>query len=329
MGHHEKREKRRKDDRKRKHRDEDRQDKKPHRDEEKQQRKKKHQRDDDSTTSLGEPLGHPPDTQLDAEKDYFAYHQHLFVYLHRKGRAFNDLDANETRRYFAKFVDKYNDGKLPRAYYEGLPPHVLENVKTTRHKWSFRTSSTEEQTLRVMQEGVRKQTEYEPTPDEYDDRASSRVTIHAPSAPETASRPTQNNDTLPQERPQHDRVAHRRLKEHIRVAEEEFSGGPKEGRERKREQRRELAERLHGAARQREEAPEIDESKLYGGDMEYSAALARERARKEKRETQKATRVAELKQKEEERQQAMLKTLGLDKIQTGQKIQIAPRQQEP
>ena len=48
-----------------------------------------------------------------------------------------------------------------RRYYDGLPTEAIEECKTTNHKWSFNTSETERRSLQYLQEGVRKQTEYD------------------------------------------------------------------------------------------------------------------------------------------------------------------------
>lgn len=123
--------------------------------------KKRHNKD--KLISLGDPVGKPPAINLDAD-DYFAFHQHLFVYLFREeGVAFNDLSSEDSRAAFARFIDKYNVGDLEAAYYDpkGLPDNVLEESKSTRHSWKFRTSETEEKGLRDLAVGIRKQTEYE------------------------------------------------------------------------------------------------------------------------------------------------------------------------
>jgi hypothetical protein len=121
--------------------------------------------------------------------------------------------------------------------------------------------------------------------------------------------------------------ANKRLREHVRTVGEELTGGRKDGRERQLEKKKETAASLHGAARDREDAGvELGDADLYGdGNAEFSTALARERRYKEKRSAEKESRLAELQQKENERQQAMLNALGLTGIKPGQKITIAPR----
>lgn len=103
--------------------------------------------------------------QLDADRDYFTYHNHLRLFLYRnRGTYFEDLSSSEARNAFEEFCQDYNDGKLEMAYYDsenGLPVEALDECKRTRHIWTFRTSETEKKTLVAVKDGVRKQTEYD------------------------------------------------------------------------------------------------------------------------------------------------------------------------
>lgn len=261
----------------------------------------------DELVPLGDPLGKPPAQLLDPVDDYFAYHQHLWLYLYREESvAFDDLTSEQAREAFARFVAAYNAGRLEAAYYDKqLPPAAMEQAKTTRHSWSFNTSVTENKSLKALQDGVRKQTEYS------NDQVSAPALTSVPS-PAAQSHPAQ-------------RVANRRLREHVRTTKEELNGGRKEGRERLREKKREIGERTHGAARDKEAAPELEDSALYGGDDKaFRSALAREMDRTAKREEKKRSRLEELQDKEQQRQAEMFKKLGLP-FTPGQKTQIPPR----
>ena len=272
--------------------------------------------------SLGGIAGKPPSILLDPNKDYFAFHQHLWVYLYREeGIAFGDLTSDESRKAFQRFCMHYNEGKLETAYYKDvLPLKAVEESKTTRHKWSFQTSTTEVKALSMIEEGVRKQTEYEAVPNV---QVPTAVTNPAqvPAIEEHRDEAAAVNDSLQEYR------ANKRLREHVRTVGEELTGGRKDGRERQLEKKKETAAALHGAARDREGAGlELADSDIYGdSNADFSAALARERRYKEKRNSEKGNRLAELQQKEHERQQAMLNALGLTGIKAGQKITIAPR----
>ena len=327
--------------------------KKKERDEKKQSsdRNKKIKKPDKSTlTPLGAPLGKPPAQLLDAEKDYFAYHKHLWVWLYREeGVAFNDLTSEESHEAFARFVQQYNQGALEAAYYseEGLPAGAIDECKTTRHKWSFQTSETERKGLQMLQDGVRKLTEYREA-DNNNNEGSNNSNKHpaptvaprvGPSVPERNQQADQaeadnrrRRQWTDEERTEH-RRANKRLKEDIRVTEEEFAGGKADyGRERQLEKKRETAAKIHGAAKDREDpGVTMNDDALYGDGghgASFQVALAREKQRKAKREGSKQARIQELQQKEHTKQQEMLKKLGLTGIQAGKKIQIAPRNDE-
>jgi len=258
-----------------------------------------------------------------------------------EGIAFGDLTSEEARDAFGRFANKYNSGQLEGAYYDpkGLPSEAVDQCKTTRHTWSFNTSTTEQQRLQLLQEGVRKQTEYnDPT------TASKKkfAAAAAAAASQTICKPVpQSNNEYQKRTPTEiaaDRAAHKRLRTHIKTAEDELSGGRKDGRERQIEQRKERAARIHGSAQDREElrmggGTEMDDKDIYGSggagakhDAEsFEVALAREKRNKARRDEKRSSRVMELQEKEQGRQEAMLKSLGLTGIKPGQKITIAPR----
>ena len=157
-------------------------------------------------------MGEPPSKLLDPEADYFAFHEHLWVFLFReRGLAFNDMTSEETREAFRDFAERYNRGDLAEGYYvEKLPAAVLEESKTTKHSWSFRISETEGKSLQSIEAGVRKQTEYR---DPAVDGSKKQV------VPSTKEKPAvRTREEVAQER-----AANRRLKEHVRTAEEDFT----------------------------------------------------------------------------------------------------------
>jgi hypothetical protein len=332
--------------RKRTHRKEDysseeddrRKDKKRHKDDRKKKKKstKKEERkakkvDKSSLVPLGDNVGTPPVTLIDLEKDYFTYHQHLWVFLFREeGAAFNDLTSDEARTAFGKFSERYNVGHLEAAYYDpkGLPQEILEECKTTRHSWSFQTSETERKGLKLLQKGVRRQTEYEAPPD------SNKSTSTKADVGNAAVKGGDKALIAPRRKTPEEQLADRqinkRLRGQVQAAEEELSGGRKEGRERQIEKRQEGASRIHAAAKDREEARaggvELTSDAIYGGDgSNFQSALSRERQRKAQRGDKQKSRMEELQKKELERQENMLKVLGLTGVKPGQKITIAPR----
>jgi hypothetical protein len=196
--------------------------------------------------------------------------------------------------------------------------------------------------LELLQEGVRRQTEYEGVAPKNnsggDKKEKPETTSSSSTVAQQASRARveprgQKNSSTPEERMAEQR-AKKGIRENARTAQEEMMGGRKEGRERQIEKRRETSQRIHGSAKDREEARlgggvELSDAAIYGGrggTMNFESAVARERERTANRQEKKNTRMEELQQKEKDRQENMLKVLGLSGLVTpGQKITIAPR----
>lgn len=316
------------EDRQRRKSDSRKDDKKKHRKESrKSESRAKVKVDKSRLSNLGERVGRAPEKLLDAENDYFQYHQHLWVYLYREeGKTFNELSSDEARKAFARFVERYNLGDLEAAYYNrnGLPPDALEETKTTRHAWSFHTTETENRSLHMVQEGVRKQTDYRET-----NQKATGTDVGKNSVEEPAVAPTRV-EIAPQRSAasrQVDRAVNRRMRDHTLEAADDIGGGKKHGRERQLEKRKEVGDRTHAASRERDSAYEINDEALYGDKdkSSFESALERQRRWKAKQEETKTNRLAELKKKEEGKREAMLKSLGLSGIKPGEKIKIAPR----
>ncbi|KAG7350628.1 hypothetical protein IV203_009988 [Nitzschia inconspicua] len=286
---------------------------------------------------MGEAVGSPPSTLIDAEKDYYSYHQEFWIYLFREeGVAFNDLDTKHAKKAFSRFAKRYNQGDLEEPYYSRkFPAQVLEETKTSKHSWSFNTSEKERQSLELLQAGVRRQTEYDNNNTSKQQVVLSSIT-DASQGKSHVTNPLGNIDESADRRRQktleerlEDRRANKRLRETVRTAEEELSGGPRDLRERQMEKKREHAARIHGASRDKEDGGagvELSDSALFGDEerSSFETALARERSNRLRQEKKKQSRIDELQSKEDERQQNMLKMLGLDNLK-GQKIKIAPR----
>lgn len=286
---------------------------------------------------MGDPIGRPPENLIDPAKDYFTYHQQLWVFLYREeGIHFNDLTSDETHEAFARFAKAYNQGQLEAPYYTAtFPKEVLEESKTTQHKWSFQTTATERRGLEALQDGVRRLTEYTKEEKKTDQNNSSIPISAVPSNNSNNSNqappplPSRNERKTPQERLE-ERRANRRLRDHVRNSEEELRGGPKDFRERQLEKRKEEAAKVHGAARDKDSQQagvEVSDEFLYGQAEEssFQNSLARDKQRKAKRSQQKNERIQELQHKEDARQANMLQMLGIQGVAPGQKIKIAPR----
>jgi hypothetical protein len=281
---------------------------------------------------LGDPLGRVPDNILDVDKDYFEFHQHFWLYLYRnKQIAFNDLTTEQARSLFADFVNQYNNGALESGYYDvnGPPHQALNEIKTSRHKWGFQISDRESKNLQTLQGGIRKQTEYT-NPSEATRTNTARLDIKSkPLVDENKEDGTHlGTDTGHTSKAYNKRFSKQERKEHIDNIDDIM--GKKDGRERLIEKRKEVGAKIHGSAKDREEmtfAPVISDDVLYGDtNSDFQLALASQKQKRMKQDEHKQARIAELQAKEQEKQKAMLQMLGLsDKIKTGDKIQIQPR----
>lgn len=288
---------------------------------------------------MGEPIGNKPDSMINADQDFFNYHQEFWVYLYREeGKCFNDIDNKDSHAAFARFCEQYNAGKLEEPYYKRKFPHeVIEESKTTKHSWAFKTTHGERKGLDDLQKGVRKQTEYSSTNTNTNINSNSNTNnsidigsgINAKNQKVKAVPSVQRRPTA--EERLEDRRANRRLKETVRLTHEELTGGSKDIRERQLEKKRDNAARIHGAHREKEEGGgglEISDGVLYGDGKEQNS-FTRERRNKERREEHRKNRIEELQSKEEDRKNNMLKMLGLDNLQGQGKLKIAPRKDPP
>lgn len=182
------------------------------------------------------------------------------MYLFREeGVRFNDLNSEEAREAFQRFAAQYNDGKLEGPYYDNpptFPAEVLDECKTTDHKWGFQTTEAERRGLEKLQEGVRRLTQYQ---DEKEQEAIG--TKEGPSTTGVAASRARESDGTVHSRPRQktseewldERRGNRRLRDHVQTTHEELMGGPKDFRERQIEKKRQQAERVHGASRDKDE----------------------------------------------------------------------------
>ena len=280
---------------------------------------------------MGEKYGRQPNPKLDPEKDYFSFHQQFWVYLYREeGIAFNDLDSKQAHVAFKRFVKRYNVGDLESPYYEGLPNDVMEESKTTKHSWNFKTSEKEREGLETLQAGIRKQTEYKDDNNKSTIATNNTVGTNRPGQPTVQSRPSNDSrDGRRRMTPEERRVQRREdrmLKERVQVANEELTGiGKQDYRERQLEKKRQQSDRIHGASRDKEEGRVLNDDEIYGDrdQASFRSALDREKRHKEKKQEHRQNRIEELQMKEEERKKNMLKMLGLEGVK--EKIKIAPR----
>jgi hypothetical protein len=180
---------------------------------------------------MGDPSGRKPDTEVDAEKDYFSYHQEFWIYLFREeGTAFNDLDSKHAKKAFARFAKRYNKGELEEPYYSrNFPAAVLEECKTTKHSWAFKTTERERQGLEALNEGIRRQTDY--SKDDAINNSSAGLERRQLVAASSVRHDRDDNNQRRRKTSQElleDRRANKRLKESAHTAQEEITGDAKD-----------------------------------------------------------------------------------------------------
>lgn len=298
----------------------------------KRDKKRKPKPDKSKLISMGEPLGRDPETTIDKEKDYFSYHNEFWIYLFREeGIFFNDLDTDQARSAFGRFAKEYNAGRLEEPYYtRSFPNEVIEESKTTKHSWGFKTTTAERKGLGDLQKGIRRQTEYnEKKTGQATQNHDVRNLEKNLESNQVSCAPVEslkrNRFPTAQERTEN-RRDNKKWKDRVKLTHEELTGGSKDHRERQLEKKREQSAKIHGAHRDKEAASvELSDAALYGGNDSLEATRARLMHNKKKRSTHQSNRIQVLQAKEEERKNNMLKMLGLENLQGKKKLEIAPR----
>ncbi|KAF8940968.1 hypothetical protein BGZ58_003700 [Dissophora ornata] len=84
------------------------------------------------------------------EDDYFTKSAEFRLWLRKsKKKYFEDLSADDARRYFKKFVRAWNDFDLDESYYKGIRSSQLSSKDTTKYKWGFAKKIGEEDMNKV------------------------------------------------------------------------------------------------------------------------------------------------------------------------------------
>ena len=103
--------------RKKKHKKDRKKEKKQHKKDKKKHKKDKKRRRDDDAPVVAANI---PKEKLDAEDDYYARAAEFRTWLRdAKDLYLDDLAADEARRLFAQFVERWNAGRLDTSYYSG------------------------------------------------------------------------------------------------------------------------------------------------------------------------------------------------------------------
>ncbi|KAG0012489.1 hypothetical protein BGZ81_001562 [Podila clonocystis] len=73
-----------------------------------------------------------------AEDDYYTKSTEFRLWLRLSMKKyFEEMTADETRRYFKKFVKAWNNFHLDESYYKGIRSSQISNKGSTKYKWDF------------------------------------------------------------------------------------------------------------------------------------------------------------------------------------------------
>ncbi|KAL7311184.1 hypothetical protein PS15m_008972 [Mucor circinelloides] len=238
-------------------------------DDEQDRRSSKHGRISESLRKSIQPID---------EDDYFEKANEFRVWLKESKRKYLDeISSKEARRYFKKFVKRWNDYELDEKLYKGLNSAQLESSDTTRYKWSFakNLNKMEMDTIRDNVDSMTSQSRG-------DDRLSGKRRAQAvgPTMPDTVDKEDQHERDRLKRKHESKRKNERREAMLDEVA-------PKEtGREAALAKKRAL-----NAYHKRERSPDVElsEQDLMGGD-DFKARLAAERKANELRESRRTER---------------------------------------
>ncbi|CAO3564718.1 unnamed protein product [Mortierella alpina] len=88
--------------------------------------------------------------QTISEDDYFTKSAEFRLWLKQaRKKYFEDMSADDTRRYFRKFVRAWNNFELDESYYKGIRSAQLSSKGTTKYQWGFAKKIAQEDKDRV------------------------------------------------------------------------------------------------------------------------------------------------------------------------------------
>lgn len=220
-------------------------------------------------------------------------------------------------KYFeTKFMSKWNRGKLESMYYCGIPPHIFEQTKRTKHQWGFlnHMSESEQFHLATTKDSVQVLTNKKTQP---------RPVVKPPSASSVPAGPSTSNH--------HGQGLSKstwtkRLREEAKIHEEELV--PREtGRAGTIEKRRAKAAKIHASSHDREasrDGLDLSESMTMGGSDDVQKRISQQKEEAQVRQAQKRQKMESLEAKEEQRMQAFIQQMGLN-VGSDTKIVIPKR----
>ncbi|KAI9269308.1 hypothetical protein BDA99DRAFT_558055 [Phascolomyces articulosus] len=222
--------------------------------------------------------------------DYFEKATEFRLWLkEEKDRYFGDLDSDDARHYFKKFVKAWNRHDLEEKYYKGMNSTQLSSSDTTGYRWSFAKKLDQHEQDRIR-DNVDSLTNAAGS-----NKGKRRNVGPAFPAPPSSSSSQRRFDRADfeekQERERSGRRAERKAEaKRSRSRREEYLDevAPKEtGREAQIAKRR-ATNAYH--KRERETDVELTEADIYGGGDDFKARLAAEKRKDEARQQRRQQR---------------------------------------
>jgi len=248
--------------------------------------------------------------------DYFAKSTEFRVWLGRfHGKHVDDIPTERSHKYFKRFVDEWNKGKLPKEFYKGMESTSVDASLFTKHKWKFATkmSAAEKFQLDSLRDDIDTSTKHS-YQQEFQGNHSAAPAASATAASASASTRQAGNASmttpsmLPDVKRRMDKIEQKRLAAHHAMVMEELV--PKEtGREARIEKRQQKGAYAH---REKEMDESMSERDLMGsgGQSEYQAMLARRQAQTARKEEAAAAKREEYAAKEREKMRNLLASIG-------------------
>jgi hypothetical protein len=235
--------------------------------------------EEDERTGSSKKNKFPDSIEPITEDAYFEKATEFRLWLKEvKHKYIDEITSKESRRYFKKFVKKWNDYELDEKFYKGMNSTQLGSSDTTRYKWSFakKLDRMEMDSVCDSVDSMTGQTRGE-------DKLKRRANAAGPTMP--PAHDTYSKEQKYEEMRAERKYEARRAKDRRETALDEVA--PREtGREAQLQKKRAL-----NAYHKRERSPDVElsEADLMGGD-DFKARLAAERRSKEAREARQSER---------------------------------------
>lgn len=306
-----------------------------HKHEHKPKHKHKHKQPHDSTnTSTNSSTSPTPTTSTVREpislEDYYAKNTEFRAWLHARGKRFDEV-RSPRRRYFPKFVRRWNAGELPQRFYQGAFSHEEKVKSLTGYQWAFERQMQAQEQLDAAQlvDSVSRDTLSRVVQKQREVGGNSAVGIVNLGArrEDMAQEEEEDNREFRQDVARFKRKRERQRDQSVHEAALDEVAPKVSGRERELEKRREKAQKIHGAAQEKEDlrdgaAGYSDDFLMGGSDNTLERLKQKRRKREQQKSQQRHHRLEELRERESQRVQRFKQAMGL---QEGQEIRIKPR----